>query len=275
MKVSISTDMEGISGLVDLSQINPLGLDYHRGRQLMTQDINAAIRGAFRAGATEVVVAGGHGANGARNVLDEDLHPDARLRSGKSRKYRLQNVDESFDAALQIGYHSRQGTGGVIDHTITSRAVYEIRINGRPIGEIGLNGLAAGWHGVPVALVSGDDVLAGETKEWFPWAEAVVVKKTVSRHAAICMHPTRAQALIEERTAAALNRLPDMKPLQLEAPYTAELQYRLTSYADMAEDPAGVTRVDGTTVSYTTDNIPDLLRTINMCIKLAGVGQPD
>ncbi len=274
MKISISTDMEGISGIVDRAQISPPGIDYDRGRKLMTEDINASVRGALAAGATEVIVSGGHGGNGARNVLVEQLHPEAILISGSTRKYRLQSIDSTYDAVIQIGYHARNGFGGVLDHSITARDVAEIRIDGKPIGEIGMNGLAAGWHGVPVVLVSGCDRVVRETAEWFPWAEGVAVKRAIGRHAALCLHPRRAQALIEEASTRALSNLQSMKPLRPDPPYRGEVQFKLTTHAEAAEDAPLVERVDDVTVAYRTDDIPDLLRTIRMIIRLGGTNQP-
>lgn len=210
MKVYIATDMEGISGIVDRSQISPPGVDLRRGRKLLTEDTNAAIRGALAAGASEVVVSSGHGANGMRNIIDEDLHPAAWLVSGDTRRSSVQGMDESFSATVLIGFHTRHGLSGVLDHTITARDIQEIRVHGRPIGEIGLYGLAAGQLGVPVVLVSGDDRLVAETNEWFPWAVPVVVKYAIGRHAARLMHPQRAQQLIEQKTTEALRALKAM-----------------------------------------------------------------
>lgn len=274
MKVSICTDMEGISGIVDRNLLTPEGVDYERGRRFMTEDINAAIRGAFNAGATEVIVSGGHGANGARNVLPEALHPEAILISGHTRKFRLQSLDSSYDAVIQIGFHARHGLQGILDHTITSRHVREIHLNGRPIGEIGLNGLVAGYHGIPMILASGDQWVAQDTREWFPWAKTVIVKYAINRYAAKCLHPKRAQRLIEAESETALRNLEKMQPLVLKKPLRATLGFRLTTHAEAAEDAAGIERIDSCTIGYTTDDVLDLLRTLRMAIRLGGTAEP-
>ena len=274
MKVSISTDMEGISGIVDRNYLTPEGVDYERGRRFMTEDINAAIRGVLKAGATEVIVSGGHGANGARNVLVEELHPEAVLISGHTRKYRLQSLDSSYDAVLQIGYHARHGMGGILDHTVSSRHIREIFINGRPIGEIGMNGLVASYHGIPMILVSGDQFVAEDTLEWFPWAETVIVKEAIGRYSARCLHPKKAQRLIEEASERALRNLSQMQTVRLDPPLTGDLQFRLTTHAEAAEDAPGVVRKDSCTVSYTCDDLLELIKTLRMCIRLGGTAEP-
>jgi len=273
VKVYIGTDMEGIAGIVDRAQISPPGLDLDRGRRLLTEETNAAIRGARAAGATEVVVSGGHGGNGMRNIIDERLHEAAWLVSGDTRRSMMEGLDASFQAVVLIGYHTRHGRHGVLDHTITARDIYEIRVRGRPIGEIGLNGLAAGRHGVPVVLVSGDDRLSAETREWFPWAVPVVVKHAIGRHAARCMHPARAQRLIEQATADALGSLDRMRPLTAAPPVAVEVQFKRTAHADEAERAPGAERADDCTVRTNAPDAGAALRFVQTCIKLGAIAQ--
>ena len=275
MKVYIATDMEGISGIVDRAQISPPGVDLRRGRTLLTEDTNAAVRGALAAGATEIVVSGGHGGNGMRNIIDEDLHPAAWLVSGDTRRSSLEGMDQSFSAVVLIGFHTRHGLSGVLDHTITARDVYEIRVHGRPIGEIGLYGLAAGHRGVPVVLVSGDDRLVAETQEWFPWAVPVVVKYAIGRHAARLMHPVRAQQLIEQKTTEALRHLAAMKPLRVLEPVEIEIQFKRTAHADEADRVPGVERVDDCTVRARAPDAAAAGSLIRTCLKLGATAQND
>jgi D-amino peptidase len=275
MKVYIATDMEGISGIVDRAQISPPGVDLRRGRQLLTEDTNAAIRGALAGGASEIVVSSGHGGNGMRNIIDEAVHPAAWLVSGDTRRASLEGMDATFSALILIGFHTRHGLAGVLDHTITARDVYEIRIHGRPIGEIGLYGLAAGQHGVPVVLVSGDDRLVAETREWFPRAAPVVVKYAIGRHAARLMHPARAQQLIEQKTADALRHLGTMEPLRVPEPVPVEIQFKRTSHADEADRIPGVERVDDCTVRAQPADAAAAASLIRTCIKLGATAQND
>lgn len=275
MKVYIATDMEGISGIVDRAQISPPGVDLRRGRNLLTEDTNAAIRGALAAGATEVVVSSGHGGNGMRNIIDENLHPAAWLVSGDTRRSMVEGMDETFSAVVLIGFHTRHGLSGVLDHTITARDIQEIRVHGRPIGEIGLYGLAAGHLGVPVVLVTGDDRLVAETQEWFPWAVPVVVKYAIGRHAARLMHPARAQQLIEQKTTEALRNLGSMKPLKAPEPVVVDVQFKRTAHADEADRIPGVERVDDCTVRGRTPDAASATALVRTCIKLGATAQND
>ncbi len=139
-KVYVSVDMEGISGVSGSDQLSPGGSEYGRSRKLMAEDANAAIRGALAAGATDVVVNDSHG--GQRNLLPEDLHPAARLISHSFKRYgMMEGLDESFDAVLFIGYHAKAGSpGGLFAHT-GSGVVRDLQINGRSVGEGGMNAL--------------------------------------------------------------------------------------------------------------------------------------
>src|SRR5213595_776288 len=116
------------------------------------------------AGATRVVVNDSHWF--MRNLLAEELHQAAELLSGDPKpRSMVEGIDSGFDAALFIGYHARAGTPhAVLDHTYADR-IHEVRLNGRPVGELGINAALAGVSGVPVALVSGDAALAAEAKE--------------------------------------------------------------------------------------------------------------
>src|SRR6266550_2919293 len=154
MRVYISVDMEGIAGVVHESQTDP------------TTPAFAAEEGALAAGATRALVNDSHWF--MRNLLAEELHQAAELVSGDPKpRSMMQEIDQQggFDAALCIGYHARAGTrNAILDHTYADR-IHEVRLNGKPVGELGLNAGLAGVHGVPVALVSGDSALAAEAKD--------------------------------------------------------------------------------------------------------------
>src|SRR5687768_10694745 len=150
MKVYISADIEGITGLVSWSQCSrPDGssYDFPFARRMMSHDVNAAIRGARRAGATEVVVKDSHG--NSKNLLIEDLEPDVKLISGHGSGIdgMMQGIDESFDAAMLVGYHAMAcTTAGIMEHTITG-GVHRMKVNGELCGEIGLSAAVAGRYG--------------------------------------------------------------------------------------------------------------------------------
>ncbi len=271
MKVYISVDIEGVAGIVDRAQGSPPGIDYERGRRLMTQEAAAAVRGALAGGASEVWVSDSHGANGMRNIIIEDLPPECWLISGDSRPMgQIEGLDSSFAALALVGYHTRHGLSGVLDHTISGREVFELKLNDRVVGEVGLNAAVAGHLGVPVVLVSGDHKLAGEVAEILPWAEYVTVKRAIGRHASMAMHPARARQAIEDGLKRALGKMRTMKPFVIERPVTADLAFKHTSMADAAAGLPGAGRVNDLTIRIAAQDAVTLYPLILTAIYLGG-----
>jgi D-amino peptidase len=273
MRVYISVDMEGIAGVAHEDQTDPIDPrhagEYNRFRRLMTNEANAAIAGAMQSGATGILVNDSHWL--MRNLLAEELEPAAELLSGGPKRLSMvEGIDGGFDAAMFIGYHARAGTRhATIDHTYTSR-VYEARINGRPVGELALNAAMAGVHGVPVALVSGDQALAAEARGVLGNdVETVVVKEAVGRFAARSLAPAVACERI--RTGAAKALATRHAPFTFPAPMRLEVDFTLTQMADMAELVPGSTRTAGRTVSFTGDDYGEVFRAWRAMYNLAGV----
>ena len=274
MRVYISVDMEGIAGVVDESQTNPgdptFAHEYARFRRLMTDVANAAIAGALEAGATGVVVNDSHWH--MRNLLAEELHQGVELISGDPKPLSMmEGIDqgERFAAALFIGYHARAGTArAILDHTYADK-VLDARLNGRSVGEVGLNAALAGVYGVPVALVSGDAALAVEVRDLLGSDVAtVVVKEAVGRLAAKSLAPAVACQHIREETAKTLKR--PHRPFTLAAPITLEVDFALTSQADMAEVCPGAKRLSGRTVAYTHADYREVFRGWRAMLNLSG-----
>ncbi len=198
--------MEGISGITGDDQTSAGGAEYGRSRKLMAEDANAAIRGAFDGGATEVVVNDSHGSQ--RNLIPEDLDPRARLISHSFKRHGMvEGLDETFDAVIFIGYHAKADSPrGLFAHT-GSGVVKDVQVNGRSAGEGGLNTLMAHWYGVPVVMISGDDVAVEQQKEWTPAIKGVVVKRAINMRAVEGKSPAEArkdiQAGAREGVAAA------------------------------------------------------------------------
>lgn len=251
MKVLISADMEGITGVVHDDQVSRDGKDYDRARRLMTQEVNAAIRGAFAGGATEVIVNDSHAS--MRNIIIEELHPEAQLISGSQKPLSMmQGIDETVDAVFFVGYHARKGTAyGILDHTYSGRSVIRYTINGVEYGETGQNALIAGAYGVPVVLVTGDTQVTMEARELLGDIETVAVKDGVSRYAAKNLHPAKAHALIEEAAKRAVQRVKEIKPLMIPGPYTLDLEVADSGMADMATLIPGVERIAPRVLRYT------------------------
>src|SRR5438067_7405332 len=190
MKVLISVDMEGISGVATRRETAtgwpagaPKGNDYERARAWMTADANAAIQGAAEGGATEIVVADAH--DGMLNLLWEQLDPRAELIRGYENRQHgmVEGIDDSCDTLFFVGYHARAADGrGVLSHTFSGPDVlWDVRLNGESASEARFNAALAGEHGTPVALITGDDVICNETRAWLPHVETATVKYALDR----------------------------------------------------------------------------------------------
>ncbi|MGB8984939.1 MAG: M55 family metallopeptidase [Anaerolineales bacterium] len=257
MKILIAVDMEGITGVTTWDQVNPGHAEYGRFRKLMTQDVNAAIRGAFDAGADEVVVADGHW-NGS-NILVEELDPRARLNSGSPSPFSMmQGIDESIAGVIFVGYHARNGSpNAVLDHTWSSRTVANVWLNDLLTGEYGLNAAVAGHFGVPVIMISGDQTACAQTTELLGDLEMAVVKQASGRFAAECLTPDVTQEIICLSAERAVERLsageaPD--PFVLDTPITVTVEFFSSDMADKATRIPSTKR-EGTRVSFTAQEM--------------------
>ena len=232
LRVYISADMEGVGGVVGEQQASKGGSEYESFRELMTAEVNAAVEAALEAGASEVVVSDSHG--GGQNLLVSKLHPEARLvRSFPRSLDMMHGIDESFDAALFIGYHAAAWQPGVLGHTMNGDIV-GFTVNDIPMGEPGFSAAIAGHFGVPVALVTGDQVAIEGLRKLVPGIEGAEVKHAYGRTSAMTLHPTKVQQLIRERTRSALDRLGEIQPFEIEAPITLELAFKNFSTAEIA-----------------------------------------
>lgn len=268
MKVFISIDMEGISGVVSAEQCTPGNPEYERARLLMTQEANAAILGARAAGATEVVVSDSHGS--MRNLLIEELDTWADLVYGSPKPFgMMEGLDDSFGVVFLVGYHARAGTlNAILDHTYSSRSVNHVELNGRPVGEIGLNAALAGVHGVPVGLVTGDQAATAEAAALLgPALQTVTVKRAVGNQAAICLHPEEVQSLIRQAAEHAISS--EVPPLKLETPVVLRMQLKSSLMADYASLVPGARRLDGYTVEYAHEDYLTVYRTFRAMVRLA------
>ena len=218
LKVFISVDMEGISGVIDRTDVRPGDGDYQYFRMVMTKETNAAIEGALQAGATEVIVRDSHAT--ARNILPEELHTEAKLLRGwiGGPLGMMDGIDETFDAVIFIGYHAKAGTAdAVLDHTMSSASITDVNINGISCPELGYNGMIAGHFKVPVVFLSGDRSACDQAKDILGNIETVSVKKGIGA-AALNLHPEKSRELIKEGVKKALGRLSDFKPFELTGP---------------------------------------------------------
>ncbi len=266
MKVYVSCDMEGISGVVAGKQTGGSGEEYKRAQKLMTAEVNAAIEGAVSGGASEILVNDSHG--NMRNILIEELNPSAQLISGSPKPLSMmQGIDSSFDAAFLIGYHAQAGTAySVLDHSY-SGIVYQVSLNGRPLGETGLNAALAGYFGVPVVLVSGDKLLVEEATALLGTVEGVAVKESYGRYAAKCLVPEAARALIREAAQKALSK--GGKPFVVEPPITLKVDFTSSAHLDMVELIPGAKRTGGRRIEFVHDDYLIVFKVWRAMLKLA------
>ncbi|MBN1656935.1 MAG: M55 family metallopeptidase [Anaerolineae bacterium] len=272
MKILVAADMEGISGVVHWDQVDPAHKEYDRFRKVMTADVNAAVRGACEAGADEVIVADGHGSG--RNILVEELDARARLNSGSpSPLGMVQGADAGIDAAMFVGYHARVGSqNAILDHTWSGTLVQGVSLNGRTLGEIGLNAAVCGHFGAPVLMIAGDQAACAEAVDLLGEIETAVVKRAHGRMAAECLPPAVAQQRIEDAAREAVRRFlagSAPAPLRFDAPITAGLQFAHSDMADRAALLPGARRVDGRQVEIVTDSVVDAYRAFRAAVSLA------
>lgn len=236
MKLWIGTDMEGVAGVVDREHTARDGREHDRARLWLTDEVNAAIAGATQGGATAFVVADGHGT--CRNIIPERLDPRARLCSGQLSSLppsALQGLDASCDAVMLVGFHARAGLHpGILDHTSWSQTVSEVRLNGQPVGEAEINAAYAGSLGVPILMVTGDDVLAGDLSRTMPWVRAVVVKRALGRYQAESLPPSVACDRIRTEAAAAVAARATAQRYLPATPVTVELEFHHAMYVELA-----------------------------------------
>jgi len=270
LKVFISVDMEGISGIVHGDQTTLGTAEYAAGRKWMAQDVNTAVEGALEAGATEVVVNDSHGS--MRNIDPDDLHPRAILISGSPKPLSMmQGIDASFAVCLLIGYHARAGTeDAILDHTISGSVVRAVRVNGAELPELGLNAAIAGYYGVPVVLVSGDTAVCRQAGEILGKdVVTIAVKEAYGRLAAKLVPMGEARRLIKAGVKDALGKLSRVKPFKIAPPCNFELGYHVSAQADMAAMLTEVKRVDARTVAFTADDYILGFRKLRALIALA------
>jgi D-amino peptidase len=273
MHVYISVDIEGISGVVHADMMMPGQSEYERGRALMIGDANAAIEGAVQAGATHIVVADGHGP--MRNLKIEDLHPAAHLVTGTAdaREYcQLEGADfGAFDAAFLIGYHAMAKTPKAIHpHTIAGAVVHELRVNGKPHGEAGLNALVLSSFGIPTVLVTGDETTCAEATGMLGMIETVAVKSAVGRNAALCRPPAATRPEITAAAKRALEgNLQAVSLYKLDAPMDIEVDFLTMVQCNRAIRTKGVEQRGPVTISVSGSDPWDTYRNLWAALRSA------
>jgi len=259
LKIFISVDMEGITGITHWEETSRDGKDYDYFRKIMTQEANAAIEGALAGGASEILVRDSHGS--ARNILPDLLNKNARLLRNWSGgpKAMMDAIDETFDAVIFIGYHARAGTpDALLEHTMSGN-VTDVSINGVSIPEVGINALIAGNYDVPVVFLAGDQAICEQAKSLLGPVETVAVKEGIGG-AALNLHPEVSQQKIRAGVEKALQNLGQTKPFKLSSPYTLVLKLKKEETVYRAALYPGAERTGYWEVTYTSEDLMEVIK---------------
>lgn len=258
MKIYVSVDIEGVSGVVHADMMMPGQPEYGRGRRLMTQDANAAVAGLVEAGADYVLVSDGHGP--MRNLLIEELHEGAHLMTGTAdarEACQLEGADSGeFDAAVFIGYHAMARTQGAIhSHTIAGAVVSEVRLNGVPHGETGLNAAVLASLGIPTVMVTGDQATVREARHFLGEdIETVQVKEARGHNAAICRPLAECHAEITAAAKRAVEHVARIEPYAPDAPWRLEVDFNTMAQCNRASRTANIERTGPLSVAVHGDD---------------------
>ncbi|MFD4697311.1 M55 family metallopeptidase [Streptomyces niveus] len=260
MKILISADMEGATGVTWPADVLPGTPQWERCRTLFTSDVNAAVLGFLDGGADEVLINEAHWS--MRNLLLEELDGRAQLLTGRHKSLSMvEGVQHGdVDAIAFVGYHTGAGTEGVLAHTYLANSITGVWLGGARASEGLLNAHVAAEYGVPVVLVTGDDLTCRDADGYAPAARKVAVKDHVSRYAAVCRTPARTAADIraaaQEATALAVRYEPVVG-----GPFTVELEFDAEHLCGAATVVPGVVRDGERRVVYTSETMYEGIRT--------------
>jgi D-amino peptidase len=275
MKILISADMEGATGVTWPADVEPGTEEWQRFRAMFTSDVNAAVAGFFDGGATEVLINEAHAS--MRNLLLESLDERAAMLTGRHKDLSMvegiQHGD--VDGVAFVGYHAGAGTEGVLAHTYLPGSITSVVVNGEPASEGWLNARVAEQYGVPVILITGDDRACGDAAGYAPAAQTVAVKKCVSRYAAICRPPTATAkdiaAAAAKATALAVRQPPAEAPT-----FRVSVEVDAAQLALAAAIVPGVERTGVRTVEYEATTASEMIRCFKtMCTMISAATEAD
>lgn len=262
--ILVAVDIEGVAGVWRPEQTQAGNGDYERARRWMTQEADAAVRGAFAGGAGTVLVNDSHGHFG--NLLADEIDPRAQLIQGKPRQLGMMaGVDQGVDGVLMIGWHSRSKTRGVLAHTTNSFAFARVWLGGLELGEIGLYAALAGEFGVPVLMASGCDVMAAEVAALLPGVPSTVVKWSDGARSGRSLSPAQSREAIEAASRAAVQAVAAAPhaPWRLSTAPTLRVQCQTPALADAFALWPTVQREDAETISVACGTVHEAIRSLN------------
>lgn len=260
MEIFVSVDMEGVAGVTTARQVTRGTDDYPLARDLMIEEANAAVAGAFDGGATRVVVSDSHSDMGNLVPARIDARAELIIGTPKLPWSMMTGIADGFGCALFIGYHAGGGVeAAVMDHTYTG-SFYDVRVNGEAWNETHLNAALAGTYGVPVGLVTGDDRCCEQATKRLPWVHTVAVKQGVARNVASNIAPEVARRRIREAAADAVRSADALEPFLPQSPFALEVDLINTAMTDVAALTPGTTRAAARTLRFEHDDFQEVLR---------------
>lgn len=269
MKVLISADMEGVTGVTCPDDCEPGHARWQYHRTFFTSDINAAVAGFAEAGAAEILVNEAHADQ--RNLLLGELDERATLLIGSHKPLgMMEGVDRDPDVVAFVGYHTGSGERGVLAHTYLGNTITAVRINGEPASEGRMNALLAAEYGVPVVLVTGDDLTCLDAQKYAPAAVGVAVKTCIDRYSAICLPPAVSAARITDGARRGLSAAHELSALA--DSYTYEVSFDAAHLAPLVTYIPGVEQVNDLTVRYTLASMYEAIRCFRALTRLATSG---
>ena len=259
MKILISADMEGATGVTWPADCEPGTEEWQRCRVLFTSDVNAAVDGFFAGGADEVVVNEAHST--MRNLLLEQLDDRATMLTGRHKELTMVEGVQAgdVDGAAFLGYHTGAGTEGVLAHTYLPNSITGVWVDGEPASEGYLNAIVCREYGVPVVLVTGDDRACADAASYAPEAKTAAVKDYVSRYAAVCRPPARTFADIRAAAQEAIGLAARHDPAS-DGPFVVEVEVDAAQLVTNACMVPGVDAIGERRVRYTSPSAFEMIR---------------
>ena len=259
MKIFISADLEGVNGVVSPGDIIPGEPGYEASRVLMTEEVNAVVEGLFQGGATEITVCDSHEI--AQNLRYDLLDERVSLISGATRDGSMvHSIDSSYDGLVLLGHHAMFGTqNAVLDHTYDQYLIRELKVNGMPLGEFGLNSLVAAERGVPVIMTSGDDALELEAKAFCPDVEVAVVKKAEGRFCAKCLPKAESKRLLTDTARRAVSTIQERCCVEVPESPVLEITFQQTCMADGTMRVKDIKRTGPMTIEYACSSMSEVM----------------
>ncbi|OZM73096.1 peptide ABC transporter substrate-binding protein [Amycolatopsis antarctica] len=267
MRIMVSADMEGATGVTWTDDVVPGTEQWQRFRRMFTGDVNATVAGLHAGGATDVFVNEAHSSQ--RNLLLEDLDERATMLTGRHKPLSMmQGIDSGLDGLVFLGYHAGAGSDGVLSHTYLENQITGVWLDGVPASEGRLNAALAAEYGVPVLMVTGDDKACEDAADYAPGAGMVTVKTCVSRYAAICLPPARTTRLLTEAAETVMAAAGTVEVVHV--PHRIEVEFDASHLAQATAVIPTVEQIDVRRVGFDAPDMTGAMKAFKIVTAIAG-----